>query len=81
MFSKPRKFCLNLFHTFSNMNILSWIYFFVENLPEGQKKSNYQSKSPHNLETLGTICKKNATLLQTPLLKNCGRIGEFIPKT
>ena len=29
MFLQSRKFCLNLFHTFSNMNILSCIYFFA----------------------------------------------------
>ena len=29
IFLQPWKFCLNLFQTFWNMNILSWIYFFT----------------------------------------------------
>ena len=35
----------------------------------------------HNLETLGGIHKKNGKLLETSLLKNCGKeLGEFVPK-
>ena len=29
IFLQPSKFSLNLFHTFPNINILSWIYFFA----------------------------------------------------
>ena len=39
-----------------------------------------QSKRAHNLETLGGIHKKNATLLETSLLKNCGKLSSLSPK-
>ena len=41
------------------------------NLGEEQKiPMHFQNKGAHNLETLGGIHKKNATLLETSLLKN-----------
>ena len=43
----------------------------AENLREKQKKSiHFQNKRAYNLETLGGIQKKNATVLETSLLKN-----------
>ena len=38
IFLQPRKFCLNLFHTFPNMTILSLTYFFVGNPVFSQKR-------------------------------------------
>ena len=32
IFLQLRKFCLNLFHAFSNINVLSWIYFSAGHL-------------------------------------------------
>ena len=54
---------------------------YAENLREGQKKLiHFQNKRDHNLETLGGVYKKNATLLETPLLKNCGKHFRLLPK-
>ena len=47
---------------------------YAENLREGQKKSmHFQNKRTPNLEFLGGIHKKNATLLETSLLEICGK--------
>ena len=34
----------------------------------------------NNLETPGGILEKNATLLETSLLKNCGKLSSLSPK-
>ena len=56
----------------------------AENLREGKKSIDIQNKRAHNLETLKGIHKKNATLLETSLLKNYGKLssllGEFISR-
>ena len=46
------------------------------------KKINihFQNKKAHNLETLEGIHKKNATLLETSLLKNCRKISSLPSK-
>ena len=36
-----------------------------------KKSINFQNKRAHNLENFGGIHKKNATMLETSLLKNC----------
>ena len=48
---------------------------------KGKKSIHFQSKRAHNLEVLGGIHKKNATLLETSLLKNCGKLSSLSPKT
>ena len=54
---------------------------YAENLREEQKKSQYIFKTrTHNLETPASIHKKNATLLDTLLLKNCGKLSILSPK-
>ena len=62
---------------------------YAENLREGQKSQDILKTRTHNLETLASIHKKNATLLETSLLKNCGKPSslshknwrDFIPKS
>ena len=34
----------------------------------------------HNLETLGGIHKKNGTLLDNSLVKNCGKLSSLFPQ-
>ena len=41
---------------------------------------HFQNKRAHNLETLGGIHKKNATLFETSLLKNYGKLSSLSPK-
>ena len=54
---------------------------YAENPRGGQKKSiHFQNKRAHNLETLRGIHKKNATLLETSLLKNYGKRSSLPPK-
>ena len=48
---------------------------------KGKKSIHFQSKRAHNLEALGGIHKKNATLLETSLLTNCGKLSSLSPKT
>ena len=50
---------------------------YGENLREGKKSIHFQNKRAHNLENLGGIHKKNATLLETSLLKNYGKLSFF----
>ena len=45
-----------------------------------KKSINFQNKTAHNLETFGGIHKENATMLETSLLKNCGKLSSFSPK-
>ena len=47
---------------------------------KGRKSIHFQNKRAHNLETLGGIHKKNATLLETSLLKNYGKLSSLSPK-
>ena len=53
-----------------------------ENLREGGNINTFQKKGliAHNLETLGGIRKENATLLETSLLKNYGKLSNLSPK-
>ena len=51
---------------------------YAENLREGS--IHFQNKRDHNLKTLGGIHNKNATLLETLLLKNCGKPSSLSPK-
>ena len=44
---------------------------YSENLREVQKNQYIFKTRAHNLETLVSIHKKNATLLETSLLRNC----------
>ena len=53
---------------------------YAENLREGQKNQYIFKTRTHNLETLASIHKKNATLLETSLLKNCGKFLVCHPK-
>ena len=53
---------------------------YAENLREGQKKQYILKTRTHNLETLASIYRKNATLLGTSLLKNCGKFLVSHPK-
>ena len=46
---------------------------------KGKKIMHFLNKRAHNLETPGGIHKK-ATLLETSLLKNCGKLSNFLPK-
>ena len=49
--------------------------------PRRAKKSiHFQNKRTHNLETIEGIHKKNATLLETSLLKNYGKLSSLSPK-
>ena len=48
---------------------------------KGKKSIHFQNKRTHNLETVGGIHKKNATLLETSLLKNCGKLSSLSPKS
>ena len=41
---------------------------------------HFQNKRAHNLETLGGIHKKNASLLENSLLKNYGKGSSQSPK-
>ena len=52
---------------------------YAENLCEGQKYQ-YIFKTKGNLETLGGIHKKNATLLETSLVENYGKLSSLSPK-
>ena len=58
---------------------------YAENLREGQKYQYIFKTRTHNLETLASILKKNATLLETSFLQNFGKflfchrkIGEIL---
>ena len=54
---------------------------YAENFREEQKLNQYIFKTrTHNLGTLASIHKKNATLLETSLLKNCGKLSILSPK-
>ena len=44
---------------------------------KGKKSIHFQNKRAHKLETLGGIHKKNATLLETSLLKNYGKLSSL----
>ena len=46
---------------------------YAENFREGQKSQYIFKTRTHNLENLASIHEKSATLLETPLLKNCGK--------
>ena len=46
---------------------------------KGKKIIHFQNKRAHNLETPGGI-HKNVTLFATSLLKNCGKLSNFLPK-
>ena len=52
---------------------------YVGNLRERKKKKknsiHFQNEKLHNLETLRDIHEKNDILLETSLLKNCGKVG------
>ena len=45
-----------------------------------KKIIHFQNKRAHNQETLGCIHKKNATLFETSLLNNYGKISSLSPK-
>ena len=51
-----------------------------KNSVKGKKSIHFQNERGHNLETLGGIHKKNATLLETLLLKNYGKFLVCHPK-
>ena len=53
---------------------------YTENLHEGQKNQYIFKTRTHNLETLASIHKKNVTLLESSLLKNCGKVLVCHPK-
>ena len=53
---------------------------YVESLLEEQKNQNIFETRTHNLETRTSIHKKNARLLETSLLKNCGKFLLCNPK-
>ena len=48
---------------------------------KGKKSIHFQNKKAHNLEPLGGIHKKNTTLLETSLLKNCEKLSVLSPKS
>ena len=48
---------------------------YAEKLREGQNNQYIFKTRTHNLETLASIHKKSARLLETSLLKNCGKFG------
>ena len=50
---------------------------YAENHREGEKSMHFQNKRAYNLEILGGIHKKNATLLETSLLKNYGTLSSL----
>ena len=52
---------------------------YVENLRGGQKNQYIFKKKAHDLETLGGIHEKNATMLETSLLKNSGKFFSLLP--
>ena len=60
-------------------NFMATLY--AENLTEGQKNQYIFKKRTHNLETLGGIHKKNATLLKTSLLNNFGKVSSLSHKS
>ena len=47
---------------------------------KGKKSIHFQNKRAHNPETIGAIHEKNATLLETSLQKNYGKISSLSPK-
>ena len=53
---------------------------YAENLREGQKSQYIFKTRTHYLETLASIHKTNATLLETSLLKNCGELSSLSRK-
>ena len=52
---------------------------YVENFREEEKINTFSEQKAHNLETLGAIHKKNATLLETSLLKHYGKRSSSHP--
>ena len=53
----------------------------MQKTSEKCKKNQYTLKTKaHDLETLGSIHKKNSTLLENLLLKNCGKLSSLSPK-
>ena len=46
-----------------------------------RKINTFPKKRTHNLETLGGIHKKNATLLKTSLLNNFGKVSSLSHKS
>ena len=52
---------------------------YAENLREAQKIQYVFKTTTHPLETLASIYKKNATLLETSLLNNCGKFVVCYP--
>ena len=53
---------------------------YAENLREGQENQYILKTRTHNLETLASIYKKNATLLEASLLRNCGKLSSLSRK-
>ena len=53
---------------------------YAEKLREGQNNQYIFKTRTHNLETLASIHKRSATLLETSLLKNCGKFLVCHPK-
>ena len=47
---------------------------------KGKKTMDFQNKRAHNLDTLVGIHKKNATVLETSLLANYGKLPGLSPK-
>ena len=47
---------------------------------KGKKSMDFQNKKAHNLDTLVGIHKKNATVLETSLLANYGKLPGLSPK-
>ena len=53
---------------------------YAENLCGGRKSIHFQNKKAHDLETIGGIHKKNATLSETSLLKNFEKLSSLSSK-
>ena len=53
---------------------------YAENFCGGQKNQHIFKTRTNNLETLASIHKKNATLLETSSLKNCRKFLVCHPK-
>ena len=56
--------------------IILAVKLFAENLC---KEILFKNKRPHNLETLKWICKKIGAVLETSLLRSCGKISSLPP--
>ena len=69
---KPRGNRVKFLQKWRFQHSYKWSYM-QETSVKGNKIKKFSKKITHDLETLGGIHKKNGTLLETSLQKNCGK--------